>query len=149
MADEPREDLALDRDRAPGGDQVERLALDHVHARAHLVGVDLARLGLLEEAEHLAVLGAAHEPERRRVVDRVEAERDHGTGLLVLLLERGQVEVGERVAVEDHEAVAEQALVGGEADRPGGAERLVLLDVGDRRAAGDLVAERRPQRARP
>ena len=49
------------------------------------------------------------------------------------------------VAVEDHEAVAEQALVGREPDRARGAERLVLLDVADRRPARDRVAERRAQ----
>ena len=79
----------------------------------------------------------------------MQRERDHRAGLLVLALQRGQVEVGEHVPVEDHEAIAEQALVGGEPDRARGAERLVLLDVGDLRAPGDLVAERRAQRLGP
>ena len=101
--------------------------------------------GFSRKLEHPPVLVAADEPVGARVVDRVEGERDDGAGLVVLALKRGQVEVGEHVSVEDQEAVREQSPVGREAQRATGAERLVLLDVGDRRAAGDLVAERSAQ----
>ena len=60
-----------------------------------------------------------------------------------------QVEVGEQVAVEDHEALAEQPPVGGEPDRARRPQRLVLLDVADRRTAGRAVAERRAQGVGP
>ena len=61
----------------------------------------------------------------------------------MLVHQRGQVEVGEHVAVEREEAVLEQ--VGGELDRSGRAARLGLLDVAQPRPPGDLVAERRAE----
>ena len=72
---EPREDVALDRDRAPGRDQVHDGSLEHVGAGVHLVGVDLGRVGLLEEAGDRPVLGPANKPVMRGVVDRVERQR--------------------------------------------------------------------------
>jgi hypothetical protein len=67
----------------------------------------------------------------------------------VLALQRGQVEIREDVAVQHHEPLTEQALVGGEPDRARRAQRLVLLNVGDRGAARDLVAQRAAQVLRP
>ena len=51
-----------------------------------------------------------------------------------------QVEVGQRVAVEDEHALLEHAFVGGQAQRAGGAERLVLDHVAEAHPAV-LVAE--------
>ena len=119
MADELREDLALDRDRAAGGIRsITEGSITYAPALTSSVSISPGS-GFSRKPSTSPSSAAAHEPVGARVVDRVEAERDHGAGLLVLLLERGQVEVGEQVAVEDHEAVAEQALVGGEADGPG------------------------------
>ena len=78
----------------------------------------------------------------------MQPERDHRAGLIVLALQGGQVEVGEHVAVEDHEPIAEQPLIGREPHRARGAERLVLLDVADLRATRDGVAERGAQALR-
>ena len=63
----------------------------------------------------------------------MQADRRPGAALLVGAHQRREVEVGEDVAVEGEEAVLEAVAerVGGEADRPGGAERLGLGDVGD------------------
>ncbi len=81
------------------------------------------------------VLGVlADEAVRGRVVHRIERERGDGVALGVDAHVLGEVEVGEDVAVQDQEAVGEKPLVGGEADRPGGAERLGLLDVANARA---------------
>ncbi len=100
------------------------------------------RVRLLEELGHgsgLRVL--ADEAVRGRVVDRVERERGDRIALGVDAHVLGEVEVGEDVSVQDQEAVGEEPLVGGKADRPRGSERLGLLDVADARAAGDLVAQ--------
>ena len=60
-------------------------------------------------------------------------------------LQGGQVEIGEQVPVEDQEPLVQQPGLRGQADRACGPERLFLLDVDDRRTAGDRVAERLPQ----
>ena len=67
-----------------------------------------------------------------------------GAPLLVGGEQRAQVEVGEDVAVEREEALAEvrAELVGGKADRAGGAQRLGLGDVADPRPGALFVAER-------
>ncbi len=52
-----------------------------------------------------------------------------------------EVGVGQHVAVEGEERLAAHATLGGEADRPGGAERLGLDGVLHRRPAGQAVAE--------
>ena len=61
--------------------------------------------GLLEEGEHHAVLAvAADEAVGGGVVDRVQAEGRPRPALLVGGEQRGQVEVGEDVAVQGQEA---------------------------------------------
>ncbi len=100
-------------------------------------------IGLLEELGDRAVVVVADEAEGRGVLDRIEAERGAGAAGDVLVHQRGQVEVGERVAVEREEAILEQVL--GELDRARGAAGLGLLDVAQSRPAGDLVAERGPE----
>ena len=56
IAHQARKHLALDRDHAARGDEIEHPPLDHVRARRDLVGVDLAGIGLLEELGDLAAL---------------------------------------------------------------------------------------------
>ena len=131
VADQTREDVALDRDLLPGRDQIEHRALQHVHA-----GVDLARhrlAGLLEELEHRTVRIAVHQAVGGGVLDRVQPERRLCAALLVSPQQRGQVEVGEDIAVERQEAVFEAIaeLVGGKTNRTGGAPSLRLDHVGD------------------
>ena len=63
----------------------------------------------------------------------MQADRRRGIPVLVGPQKRAQVEVGEHVAVEGEETILELVPegVGGEADRPGGAQRLGLGDVAD------------------
>ena len=86
LADEPREDLALDRDHPARRDQVDHARLQHVGAGVHLVGVDLApgpasrgtrapRLrggGLGARGSRPA--GPANEAVRARIRDRVQRD---------------------------------------------------------------------------
>ena len=123
---------------------LQHLGLEHVDAGVDRVREDLAPGRLLEEALDLAVLVRDDDPELERVVDRLEADRDGGAGLLVPVDERAQVDVAERVAGDDEEGLVEQAAR--EADRAGGAERQLLhrvLDVHvERVAVAEVAADR-------
>ena len=77
-----------------------------------------------------------HDAERRRVVDGDQVDRRLGSVLPMEVDERGDVEVGQHVAVGDDERVVDAAEVGGEVDRAGGVERLRL----DRVVQRDTVA---------
>ena len=130
LADERGEDLALDRDRATGGDARQHVRLEHVGAGVDQVGVDLLGPRLLEEAEHLPVGGGAHEAVAARVVDGRERDRGARAGGAVALDQAAEVVIREDVAVE-HEERAAHAALGGEADGAGRAERLRLDRVDD------------------
>ena len=96
-----------------------------------MISPGTALAGLLEELEHGAVGVALDQAVGGGVLDRVEADRRPRPALCVGAQQRGQVEVGEDVAVQGEEAVVEALAerVGGEADRPGGAARLGLDHV--------------------
>ena len=126
LADEPRPDLALDRDVAIGRDEVEHRALEHVGAGRDEVRVDLVGAGLLDELLDRLVVVQAHEAVGGRVGDRDERERADRPGRLVLGDLRGEVDVGQDVAVEHQEALVEELL--GVLERAGRAARLGLLD---------------------
>ena len=147
VADELRPDLALDGDVLVGWHEVEDRALEDVGARGDQVGVDLVGRGLLDELAHGAVLFDTDEAVGAGVLDRDERQRRRGLGALVLGDLRGQVDVGEHVAVEHEEALLEQRL--GELQRAGGAARVGLLDVAQaqpvRRAVAEDVAHGRGQ----
>ena len=87
--------------------------------------------------------------ERRRVVDGDQVDRRLGAGRPVGGDEGADVEVGEHVAVGDDERVVDAGVVGGEADRPGGVERLGLDGVVERDAAAAAVGEGREERLGP
>ena len=70
VADQLGEDLALDRDVAPRGDQIEHVALEDVGAGVDEVGVDLVGAGLLQELADGAVVLQAHQAVVGGVVDR-------------------------------------------------------------------------------
>ena len=129
---EPREDLALDRDGATRGDEVEHLRLEHVEAGVDEVGVDLLGPRLLEEGLDTTVRGGADEPVPARVGDRREQDRRLRAGRAVERHQLAEIGLAQRVAVEREEAPLE--LAPGEADRAAGPERLVL----------DRVLEREP-----
>ena len=109
------------------------------------VGASL--VALLEEGLHAAVGVGGHHAVAARVLHRHEAERGAGAALLVPGQLGGQVEVGEHVAVRDHQPVLEDALVEREAHGPGGAERLLLDHVAEPHPLVD-VAEHAPHAGR-
>ena len=139
VADESRPDLALDRDRLVGRDEVEHAALEDVRAGGDEVRVDLVGGRLLEELLDARVVVQAHEAVGRRIRHRDEGERAGRARRLVLRDLRREVDVGEHVAVEHEEALLEQTL--GVLQRAGGAARLGLLDETQPQAEGGAVAE--------
>ena len=149
LADELRPDLALDRDVAIGRDEVEHLALEHVGAGGDELRVDLVGAGLLDELRDRLVVVQAHEAVRGGVADRHEREGADRPGRLVLGDLRGEVDVGEHVAVEHQEALVEKVL--GVLERTRRPARLGLLDEAQAqpvlRAVAQHVAHRGGQEA--
>ena len=76
---------------------------------------------LFEEALDAALVVDHDHAELERVLDVLQDDGDHRAAALVLGDDRGQVEVGERVAGDHDEALAEQLL--GVLDAAGGAQR--------------------------
>ena len=114
----------------PGrGEEVEDLGAEHVDAAVGQVRERLGRFGLLLKALDAAVGAGDHDPELARVVDPLGRQRRDPVVGLVELAHRPQVDVGQRVAGDDQEGVAEE--LGGVADAAGGAEQLLLLAVGE------------------
>jgi hypothetical protein len=75
---------------------------------------------------------------RRRRTDRAPGEGDGalGAALAVERHQRREVEIGEHVAVDDHEGLVDPAEAGGEADGTGRVERFGLDGVGQADAGG-------------
>ena len=67
-----------------------------------------------------------HDAVARRILDGVQGDGGVGAGGVVEPDQPGDVEVGEDVAVDHHEALVDTRLAGGEADGAGRVERLVL-----------------------
>ena len=122
VIDKPREDIALDRD--PGARRShlgEHRALEHVHPGIDQVGVDLVGVRLLQKARHRQIVAPADEPVRRGILDGDQRDRRARARLLMLAQQRGQVDVGQLIAVEHQEPVVQQLL--GELQRAAGSER--------------------------
>ena len=112
--------------------------LEHVGAGVDPVARRLARRGLLDERDDAAVGLGRHDAERARVVDLGERDRGLRAVLVVEAHHRVEIEVGEDVAVADDDALVD--ALGREADRAGGAERLVLDRVAQDDVAEHVVA---------
>ena len=98
-----------------------------------------AGLRLLLEALDAAVVAGDRDPELGRVRRPAWSPGWRSRRGLVELAHRGQVDVGERVAGDHQEGVAEE--VGGVADAARGPEQTVLAAVGELDSAGRPVAE--------
>ena len=134
------EGLALHRHRPARRDAVDDRAPEHIRARVDLVGDDLlGRLGLLQERRDPPGRVRGDEPERPRVVDPGEVQRDVRAGRAVGVHEGADVQARQDVAVEDQDR-----LVGPGPQPRGhvadGAARAKGLDLGD---VLDAEAERR------
>jgi len=144
LLDEPRKDLALDRDGHVRRDQLQHLALEHVEPGVDQVGVDLLGARLLQERADRAVLVQAHEPVAARVRDRREQDRAERAALAVEGGHRGEVGAVEDVSVEREERAVE--AVRGEPDAAARSERLRLDAVLEReavRARAEVLLDRR------
>ena len=130
---------ARSRRCAPGSICLEHGALQHVGACVDLAARRPASSGFSRELGHLAAGGGADQPVGGCVPDRHQAQRRPRPAGLVRSQERREVEVGEDIPVQRQEALLEQ--IGGEADRPGGAQRA--------RARPDSAAAARREAPRP
>ena len=119
---------------------VEDGRFEHVDAGVDRVGEDLAPRRLLEEARDAAGLVGDDDAEFERVGDALQRDRDVVVLALVVFDQRGEVDVGQRVARDDEERIAGQQLVG-HLHRAGRAERGVLDDVFHRHAELGAVVE--------
>ena len=142
--EQQREELLREVVRPLGRDVLQHLGLEHVDAGVDRVREDLPPGRLLEEALDLPILVGDDDAELEWVVDRLQADRDGGAGLVVPVDERAEIDVAERVAGDDEERLVEQAA--GEADGAGGAERQLLdrvLDVQvERLAVAEVASDR-------
>ena len=93
------EGLPLDRDHPPGRDGLDDAALEDVAAGVDLVGTAGSRSS--PGTPDPAVRVGGHQPERPRVGDPDQVQRDVGVVAGVGVQQRAQVEAGEDVAVED------------------------------------------------
>src|SRR6266540_745065 len=126
---EEREELLGEVEGPVIRDVTQHLGVEDVDPRVDRVGEDLAPRRLLEEALDPAVGIRDHDPELERVVDVLQADRDHGFLLLVEAHELAQVDVAERVTGDDEKGLLERAL--GELDRAGRARGRFLHGVAD------------------
>ena len=94
-----------------------------------MVGGHVAGGGLLDEAEHPAVVVCGHHPVAGRVLDGRQGDGSLCTGAAVGGDQAGHVQVGQDVAVQDEEGVVDAGVGGGEADGAGGVERFGLDGV--------------------
>ena len=132
--DEAREGLTFHRYHAAGRNLVNDTPAEHVAARVdpvrHRVG------GLLQERGYPPgrVERHAAEPSRVRHLDQVQGHR--GVRLAVQVQLGRDVMTGQDIPVEDDDRVIRAAAqsLSRVADRPAGAEWLLLVDVGDLQA---------------
>jgi hypothetical protein len=141
VLEELREDVVGPVDRIALGEVVEDLGREEVDPAVGEVRERLVRVGLLLEAGDPTVGVVQHHAVLARVRDLLDAERGDAAGLLVAFDELRDVEVGEGVAGDHEERLVPEELAS-VADPAGGAEQLLLLEV------GQLVAEVVPDRVR-
>ena len=115
------EDLLGEVHRPARGDEIEDLGLEDVDPGVDGVAEDLAPGGLLQEPLDRPVLVGDDDPELERILHRLQGDGGQRPVGLVEVDHRGQVDVGEDVAGDDHEALVE--LVPGVQDRPGRPQR--------------------------
>jgi hypothetical protein len=126
--EQPGEDVAGEVGRLALGDVLEDLRLQHVDAGVDGVGEDLAPVGLLEEALDAAVGLGDDDAELERVGHALEHDGGQGAAAAVEAHRLVEVDVGQGVAGDDHEGLAEHLC--GVADAAGGAERGRLGGIG-------------------
>ena len=118
-----REDFALDRDLAAGGNHLKYLGLKQVCPGVNQLRPLLARRRLLLEADNRVAVQLRHAV-AARVVDLPQRQRPERAGHAMLLLHRLDVERRDDVAVEDQRSSRD--VLAAVAHRAPGPERLCL-----------------------
>jgi hypothetical protein len=113
---------------APADHPLENARFEHVDAGVDRVGEHLAPRRLLEKARDAPIFIRDDHAELERVGDALQGDRDVVLFALVVFDQRGQVDVGERVARDHDKRFAGQQLVS-HLHRTGGTERRVFDDV--------------------
>ncbi len=127
---EERKHLVLDRHGSSGRNQIEHAGVDDVGARVDRVGGCFPGRRLLDERGHGAVGRGDDHAVAAGIVHRVQRQGHAGAVVAMKGVERGQVEVGQDVAVCDHERLPKAA--GRVRDRASGAQWLGLHHVLER-----------------
>src|SRR5882672_1873440 len=142
VPEQPGERLALDGHRAAGGNRGDHLAVERVDARVDGIHRRLAGRRLLDEAPDAPVRLELHEPVLAGIGDAGEVERRARAALGVEAQHRGEIEIGQDVAVQDdHEPAYEVHRV---ADAARGAERVRLHRVAEPHPVGRAVSHDPP-----
>ena len=128
-------------ERLAGRDEVEQVGLDDVHARVDEVGAE--RL-LLDAPQLVAVAPPLEHAVEHLGVVLDAAHRDARVLVDVVVEQVGEVDVGDEVAVGDDDRAGD-LVARQQAERTGGAERLLLVDVADPQPEPRAVADRRPR----
>jgi hypothetical protein len=128
--DDRREDVPLDRRCLTWLTVAEHLRVQQVGAGVDVAGDQV--LGLLPERQHAPVGLGGHQAERPRILHVLKGDRDGGSMICVERTHRGEVEIGEDVAVQGEERLVVE-MVKGIDDRSAGAEWFGLGDPGDAR----------------
>ena len=113
---------------AAAGHSLEDRGLEHVDAGVDRIGEHLAPRRLLEEARDAAGFVGDDDAELQGVRDALQRDRNGVPFALVMFDERGEIDVGERIARDDEERFAGQQLVG-HLDGAGGAEGRIFDHV--------------------
>ncbi|OPZ78030.1 MAG: hypothetical protein BWY79_00934 [Actinobacteria bacterium ADurb.Bin444] len=121
---------------------VQHLGLHDVDAGVDGVGEDLAPSRFFQEALDAPVLVHYDYTELQWVVHALECNCDHGFALPMEIDHSGEIEVGQRVAGDDHESVVENG--GSVLDRARSAERALFNGIFDAHAQGRPVPKVRP-----
>ena len=93
-------------DKGPRGEVLEDAGLEYVDAAVAEVGQRLRRLGLLLKAGDAPVAIAQHDAVLLRLLDALDGEGGDPARFAVRAVQRGEVDVGERVAGDDDEGLA-------------------------------------------
>ena len=137
--EQEREEVGREIERAPDRNMAQNLGIEHVDAGVDGVGEDLAPGGLLKEALDATVVVGDDDAELERVLHRLESDRNGGLVLDVVLHERVQIDIAERVARDDEEGLVD--IASGHLDRAGRSEWRFLDRVLDRHTERLAVAE--------
>ena len=118
----------------------EHLGLHDVDARVHGVREDLTPGRLLQEPLDPAAVVGDHDAELERVGNRFQRDGDHRLAFAVERDERGEVDVGQRIATDHDERLAGECFLG-VLDAARGAQRRLLGRVRQFHAELFAVAE--------